>query len=71
MSGWEQQRRAKFILNKYDTICHVCHLPGATQVDHVLALEEGGLDDIDNLRPIHAVPCHRDKTQAEAQRARA
>ena len=37
---------------------------------HVIPLAEGGADTLDNLRPIHARPCHQRKTQAEAQRAR-
>lgn len=71
VSGWEQQRRAERVMRQHHGICHVCHQPDADQVDHVLALEEGGADDEANLRPIHARPCHADKTQAEAARARA
>jgi 5-methylcytosine-specific restriction enzyme A len=71
VSGWEQQRRAQRILFQYDTICHICNKPGATIVDHVIALEEDGPDTEDNLRPIHAEPCHRIKTAEEAARGRA
>lgn len=75
MSGWEQQQRARRVLAEHVDedgfpVCHVCGRPGADQVDHVIPLAEGGADDETNLRPIHAVPCHRDKTQAEATRAR-
>lgn len=69
LSGWEQQKRAKYVLLKHDTICHVCGNPGANEADHVIPLGEGGADNSANMRPIHAVPCHRDKTHAEAQRA--
>jgi hypothetical protein len=33
-------------------------------------LAEGGADDMVNMRPIHAVPCHSEKTRAEAARSR-
>lgn len=70
LSGWAQQRRAKRILRRYDGICHVCGQPGASEVDHVIPLGEGGPDVEDNLRPIHPDPCHKRKTQEEAARAR-
>lgn len=70
ISGSRQQRRAKAVMHLHDGICHVCNRPGANEVDHVIPLAEGGADDMDNLRPIHARPCHAEKTQAEARRAR-
>jgi 5-methylcytosine-specific restriction protein A len=70
VSGWEQQRRAARVMRAHDGICHVCGRPGSDRVDHVLPLAEGGADTMDNLRPIHQWPCHADKTQAEAARAR-
>lgn len=77
ISGSRQQRRAKAVMQLHDGICHVCSRPGADQVDHVIPTVaaasptgEAGPDTMDNLRPIHAEPCHRVKTQAEAQRAR-
>jgi len=69
-SGWSQQRRARHVLLIHSGKCGVCGLHGATQVDHIVPLSEGGSDDLDNLQPIHAIPCHRDKTAREAQRAR-
>ena len=50
--------------------CHWCGHKGATEVDHVVPLAEGGPDTEQNLAPIHA-DCHREKTAAEARRARA
>jgi 5-methylcytosine-specific restriction protein A len=70
LSGSRQQKRAKYVLEKHDTICHVCGHPGSNQADHVIPLAEGGADTTTNMRPIHDVPCHRDKTAAEAARAR-
>lgn len=69
-SGWEQQRRAQRVMRQHDGICHVCGRPGADEVDHVVSLEQGGADSETNLRPIHARPCHAEKTQREAQQAR-
>jgi len=71
VSGWEQQRRARRVLEADHGICHVCRQFGSDEVDHVIPLSQGGADDESNLRPIHSVPCHRDKTAAEAQKGRA
>lgn len=62
-------RRA--VLRQHKGICHVCRKAGATEVDHVLSRKAGGTDHPDNLRPIHPRPCHVEKTQREAQAARA
>jgi 5-methylcytosine-specific restriction enzyme A len=71
ISGSRQQKRAARIMRQHNRVCHVCNQPAADEVDHVVPLNEGGADDDTNLRPIHRVPCHMEKTQAEAQRARA
>lgn len=42
----------------------------ATEVDHIVAVSEGGKDELSNLQAVCA-ECHKIKTQAEAQRARA
>lgn len=70
ISGSKQQARAARIMRQHDRTCHICGKPMADEVDHVIPLAEGGADDDSNLRPIHSVPCHAEKTQAEAQRAR-
>ena len=70
LSGSAQARRAERVMLQHGRVCHVCGLPMADEVDHVVPLAEGGADDESNLRPIHSVPCHREKTRAEAQRAR-
>jgi 5-methylcytosine-specific restriction endonuclease McrA len=59
------------VLYRDDTICHVCKRPGATIVDHIIPVNEGGADTVDNKAPIHAEPCHRVKSAAEAERGRA
>lgn len=69
-SGHAQSKNRAYVFHRDGDICHVCGLPGANEADHVIALSEGGEDHIDNMAPIHSIPCHRDKTQAEAARAR-
>ncbi len=70
LSGSRQQKRARHILEQYETVCHVCGHHGSDEVDHVIPLAEGGVDDESNLRPIHSEPCHREKTAEEARRGR-
>jgi 5-methylcytosine-specific restriction endonuclease McrA len=67
LSGSREQKRARMVLDRDDTVCHVCGNPGADQVDHVIALAHGGADTDENLGPIHSEPCHREKTLREAQ----
>lgn len=69
-SGSREQRINRAVMLQHEGVCHVCGQPGADQVDHVIALTEGGDDTIDNRRPIHAEPCHRVKTAKESARAR-
>ena len=69
LSGWRQQKRARYVLDKHDTICHVCDHPGGTEADHVVPLAQGGLDVVANMRPIHH-DCHVAKTAEEAARGR-
>jgi 5-methylcytosine-specific restriction endonuclease McrA len=71
LSGSAEQTRRKRILARDMGVCHVCDGFGADQVDHVIPLGEGGADEDWNLASIHAEPCHRVKTVAEARRARA
>lgn len=71
LSGSAEQARAKRILEQHLYCCHVCGKVGADQVDHVTPLSEGGADDESNLAPIHAKPCHVEKTAAESARAKA
>lgn len=69
-SGWAEQERARRVIRRHGGICHVCGQPGADQADHVRPLASGGPDEESNMRPIHAVPCHREKTQRESREGR-
>ncbi|MCB0865492.1 MAG: HNH endonuclease [Solirubrobacterales bacterium] len=70
LSGSAEQARRRRILDRYMGCCHVCGKVGADQVDHVVPLSQGGADDEHNLAPIHAEPCHREKTARESEVAR-
>ena len=65
----QQQRIHRAILERDQWTCWVCGQTGADQVDHKRPLFEGGTNDPANLAAIHATPCHRDKSKAEARRA--
>jgi 5-methylcytosine-specific restriction protein A len=69
-SGSREQKLARAVMARDEGICHWCGKGGADQVDHVIPLAEGGADDYYNRAPIHSTPCHQEKTQAEAERAR-
>lgn len=69
-SGSRSQKHARFVMLRDGGICHWCGKPGADQVDHVVPVAEGGADTVGNKAPIHARPCHLQKTQQEAQRGR-
>lgn len=70
-SGWAQQKINRAVMLEHEGLCHVCNQHGADEIDHVIPLAEGGADTPENMRPIHASPCHKDKTAAEAARGRA
>lgn len=65
------QRRVK-VLTRDGHICQarsdVCVIIGH-EVDHIIPRAAGGSHDIDNLRAI-CNPCHKIKSQQEAQQAR-
>lgn len=62
-------RDLKAKLAEFDDRCAVCRHPvgGAAGLewDHVLPLEMGGDDELDNLQPL-CRPCHRAKTRQDA-----
>jgi len=60
------ERRRRFLSNF--PLCRICEAQGyvtpATEVDHIVALVNGGEDDVDNLQSLCA-DCHKDKTRAD------
>ncbi|TDC02109.1 HNH endonuclease [Micromonospora fluostatini] len=66
---WPARREAVF--RRDGDTCHVCLLPGADEVDHVVPGDDHRLE---NLAPIHSwrTPqrCHALKTSAEGNAAR-
>jgi len=60
-------RRARVLIRDH-AICHLCGGPGATHLDHIVPLREGGVDAEDNCAPAHA-HCAARRIAAEARRA--
>lgn len=57
MSGRPWRRLRSRILAG-STICHICGHDGSDAVDHVIPLERGGTNRLENLRPAHHTnPC--------------
>jgi 5-methylcytosine-specific restriction protein A len=65
-ANWPQLRR--YVLARDGRICYVCRQPGADQVDHLVA---GDDHREENLRAIHAWPCHARKSSSEGGTAAA
>lgn len=63
--NWAVLRRR--VLARDHGICHACHQPGATEVDH---LEPGDNHNLTNLAAIHTA-CHNAKSSREGVAARA
>jgi len=60
---WEATRQ--FVLRRDRGICYICGEPGADQIDHVRNQARQGSDNPENLRAVHADPCHKQKTQQD------
>lgn len=60
------ERRRRFL--SAFPLCRICEAKGyvtaATEVDHIVALVNGGADDVDNLQSL-CFDCHKDKTRAD------
>ena len=61
---WQKIRRAVMARDRYQ--CQLCGCVSmAHEVDHVTPLEQGGSNEMDNLR-LTCVECHKGKTAREA-----
>jgi 5-methylcytosine-specific restriction endonuclease McrA len=49
---WRERIKPE-VFRRYGTKCWLCGHDGATQVDHVISVAEGGTRKIENLRPVH------------------
>lgn len=49
-SDWQRVRAE--VLSRSD-LCHLCGLPGADTVDHIIPRAKGGTNDLRNLAPAH------------------
>ena len=60
-------RRRQRIMEREGHVCRLCQSAFATEVDHVVPIEDGGTDEADNLQALcHA--CHAAKTASENKR---
>jgi 5-methylcytosine-specific restriction protein A len=68
--AWKRvKREARAVLNYACARCGADGHDTRLDLDHVIPVAEGGLDDIDNAQWL-CPPCHKPKTQAEARRGR-
>lgn len=67
ITGYAWMRIREQVL-RLEPVCYICKIKGratlATEVDHVIALINGGSNDIKNLKGI-CQPCHTAKTRKD------
>ena len=54
--GWNGRKIARLaaaVFADRGRVCHLCGLPGAYTLDHLLPRSLGGGDELDNLAPAH------------------
>lgn len=58
----------RIVAASYGWRCADCGelLDSTFQTDHIVPLHKGGSNEVDNLQPLCAAPCHARKTQREA-----
>ena len=56
MSGWNGRKIARLagqVFAERGRVCHLCGMPGADSLDHLVPRAMGGDDSLDNLAPAH------------------
>jgi 5-methylcytosine-specific restriction endonuclease McrA len=53
LTGRPWRRTRLLVLERDAGVCYLCHLPGATTVDHLIPAHLGGTDDLANLAAAH------------------
>lgn len=64
--GRSWQRKRESILLQTDCMCAICKTAQATEVDHIVPLEQGGSNDELNLQAL-CRKCHLEKSREEAR----
>lgn len=55
-SNWGGRKVAELtaaVFAERGRVCHLCGLPGADSIDHLIPRHRGGTDTLDNLAPAH------------------
>lgn len=70
-TGRPWRRLVAQVLATQGTVCHLCHLDGATSADHLLPVSMGGaIYDLANLAPVHPACNYKRGTKPVAQARR-
>ncbi len=64
--GRSWQRKRESVLLGSDCMCALCKTAAATEVDHIVPLEQGGSNDELNLQAL-CRKCHLEKSREEAR----
>lgn len=52
-NGRKIKRLASATFAEHGRVCHLCGMPGADTIDHLIPRSRGGDNSLDNLRPAH------------------
>lgn len=73
--GRKVERLTALVKAEFGFICHLCLKPITDEsnytVDHIVARNHGGTDDLENLRPAHGKPCNFSRGDKSVEQFRA